>query len=219
MKKVSIITVCYDSVDTIQDTLESVLKQDYPNIEYIIVDGGSTDGTMDIVKCYSGRISTIVSEPDRGIYDAMNKGIELASGDFVGILNSDDVYTDNRVISDIMKQLTMTNSDCIYGDLEIVAKDDLNHRLRFCSSRKFSISKFRWGWMIPHPTFFVKLSCYKRLGLYKLGYRISADFELLVRFLYLNRISSTRLPRCIVRMRQGGLALVGFFPGLTRILR
>lgn len=211
MKKVSIITVSYNSVETIQDTIESVLSQDYPSIEYIIVDGGSSDGTMEIVNQYTGRISKIVSEPDDGIYDAMNKGIELATGDFVGILNSDDVYTDSSVIKDVVDRLIETKADCIYADLFFVARNDVNKRVRYCTSKNFSISKFRWGWMVPHPTFFVKRSCYEKFGLYKMGYRVSADFELLVRFMLREGISCTRLPRCIVKMRDGGISTSGFW--------
>lgn len=209
MNKVSIITVSYNSVDTIQDTIESVLNQKYPNIEYIIVDGNSNDGTMEVVSKYRDKITKVVSEPDNGIYDAMNKGIVLATGDFVGILNSDDVYSDSSVIEDVVGQLVSTGADCTYADLMFVSRGDLNKRVRFCSSKNFSISKFRWGWMVPHPTFFVKRSCYEKFGLYKMGYRVSADFELLVRFMLRERISSARLPRCIVKMRDGGISTSG----------
>ena len=216
MKKVSIITVSYNSVATIRDTIESVLSQRYPNIEYIVVDGGSTDGTMSVVEEYREKIDVILSEPDEGIYDAMNKGIALASGEFIGMLNSDDIYSEHDVIENVVGHLSSSGADCLYADLEIVDRHNLQNTIRLYSSKGFSPSQFRWGWMFPHPTFFVKRKCYEKYGIYKSGYRVAADFELLVRFLSKERITYIRMPKCIVKMRHGGVSSSGFW---SRILQ
>ena len=154
--KVSIITVCFNSTKTIRDTIESVISQDYPNIEYIIIDGGSSDETVAIVKEYTDRIAVIVSESDRGIYDAMNKGVALASGDIVGMLNSDDVYMNEHAVSELMKTMQDARTDSVFADLVIVDPIDLGKILRYYDSSYFTPSKFRFGWMPAHPTFFVK---------------------------------------------------------------
>lgn len=206
MKKVSIITVSYNSVATIRDTIESVLSQRYPNIEYIVVDGGSTDGTMSVVEEYREKIDVILSEPDEGIYDAMNKGITLATGEYVGFLNSDDMFSDSGVITDIVDRFVSHSVDSVYADLVIVARENLGKKIRYCSSKGFSLDKLKWGWMVPHPTFYVKRSCYMNYGLYKMGYRVAADFELIARFLFRYGVSSSRLPRNIVTMRHGGIS-------------
>ncbi|MBB3063178.1 glycosyltransferase [Microbulbifer rhizosphaerae] len=211
MKNISIVTVSFNSADTIRDTIESVLGQNYPHIEYIIVDGGSTDGTIKIVEEYRHRITTIISEPDSGIYDAMNKGITVATGDIVGILNSDDVYTDNQVITDVASEFEASGADSVFSDLLIVDRNNLNKRVRYYSSEKFSVSKLKWGWMVPHPTFFVRKYCYEKFGLYKMGYRVAADFELVARFLWQAGISHSRLPRYIIRMREGGISSKGIW--------
>ena len=156
--KVSIITVCFNSAKTIRDTIESVLSQDYPNIEYIVIDGGSSDQTLEIVKEYSDRIAIIVSEKDRGIYDAMNKGIALASGEIVGMLNSDDVYINENAVSELMRKMKDANSDSVFADLVIVDPENLNKVVRYYDSSYFNPNKFRFGWMPAHPTFFVKKS-------------------------------------------------------------
>ncbi|WP_444933543.1 glycosyltransferase family 2 protein [Microbulbifer sp. JTAC008] len=209
MIKISLITVCLNSADTIRDTILSVLAQDYANIEHIIIDGGSTDGTLEIISEFKDRVAAVVSEKDSGIYDAMNKGICLASGDIVGTINSDDVYSDSRVISNVVNEFLVSGAQSVYADLEIVARNNLSQRVRFYGSSKFRVSKFRWGWMPPHPTFFVRRDCYKKLGLYKTNYRVAADFELLARFLYRDKISFRRLPKCIVKMREGGVSSQG----------
>ncbi|MCO1333539.1 glycosyltransferase [Microbulbifer sp. OS29] len=218
MIKISLITVCLNSAETIRDTIRSVLAQDYADIEHIIIDGGSTDGTLEVILEFKDRVAVIVSEKDGGIYDAMNKGIRLASGDIVGTINSDDVYTDNRVISSVVHEFLISEAQSVYADLEIVDRNDLSERVRFYGSSKFQVSKFRWGWMPPHPTFFVRRDCYKRLGLYKTDYRVAADFELLARFLYGGRISFRRLPKCIVKMREGGVSSSGFWGRLHQNL-
>lgn len=209
--KISIITVCFNSAATIRDTIDSVLAQTYPDIEYIVVDGASRDGTIDILRGYGERISRFISEPDQGIYDAMNKGIGLATGDYVGIINSDDFYADERVIDDVVATVQADDVDAVYADLVIVARDNPQKTVRYYSSQNFQVSKIRLGWMIPHPTFFVKRSCYLQHGLYKLGYRVAADFELLARFLWCKKISHKRIPRAIIRMREGGISSNGLW--------
>jgi glycosyltransferase involved in cell wall biosynthesis len=202
--KISIITVCFNSAKTIEDTIQSVLSQDYPNVEYIIVDGGSKDATLDIVKKYSANISHFISEPDKGIYDAMNKGIALATGDVVGILNSDDVYYDSQVLSHISKAFEVTNADAVYGDLVYVASNNLEKVTRVWKSKPYTEGAFLKGWMPPHPTFYVKKSCYNQLGNYSLKLKSAADYELMLRFIHKYKISLAYIPKTLVKMRVGG---------------
>ena len=207
--KVSIITVAFNSAATIRDTIESVLSQDYPQIEYIVVDGGSTDGTLDIAKEYGSRIDRLVSEPDRGIYDAMNKRIGLATGDVIGFLNSDDMYIDSKAVSQLMAAMNSQKTDCVFADLIYVAPDNTSKVLRYYNSARFKPSLFQYGWMPAHPTFFAKKSAYENSGLFSLDYKIAADFELLVRMLAVNSASYAYLPKPIVRMRAGGVSTSG----------
>jgi glycosyltransferase involved in cell wall biosynthesis len=202
--KISVITVCFNSAKTIEDTIQSVLSQDYPNVEYIIVDGGSKDATLDIVKKYSANISHFISEPDKGIYDAMNKGIALATGDVVGILNSDDVYYDSQVLSHISKAFEVTNADAVYGDLVYVASNNLEKVTRVWKSKPYTEGAFLKGWMPPHPTFYVKKSCYNQLGNYSLKLKSAADYELMLRFIHKYKISLAYIPKTLVKMRVGG---------------
>lgn len=201
---VSIITVCFNSEKTIRDTIESVLSQDYPNIEYLIIDGGSTDNTLSIVREYDVRISRIVSERDHGIYDAMNKGISFASGEIIGMLNSDDIYINDHVVSELIEKMLSEDADSVFADLIIVDPDNLNKVIRYYDSSQFSPKKFRFGWMPAHPTFFVKKSLYKKVGPYSLEYKISADYEMLIRILWVQKASYTYLKKPVVRMRYGG---------------
>jgi glycosyltransferase involved in cell wall biosynthesis len=207
--KVSIITVCFNSAKTIRDTIESVLSQDYPDIEYIVIDGGSSDETISIINEYSDRISAIVSERDRGIYDAMNKGIALATGDIVGMLNSDDVYASGHAVSELMKKMSDAKADSVFADLVIVDPLDLGKALRYYDSSYFTPRKFRFGWMPAHPTFFVKRSLYEKVGFYSLDYKISADYEMLIRLLWVERATYAYLPKPVVRMRHGGASTSG----------
>jgi glycosyltransferase involved in cell wall biosynthesis len=204
LPKVSIITVCFNSKKSIRDTIESVLSQDYPLLEYIIIDGGSTDQTMSIVKEYDDRVPIIVSEKDSGIYDAMNKGIALASGEIIGMLNSDDIYISRHVVSELIDKMQSENADSVFADLVIVDPDNLDKVLRYYDSSFFSPKKFRFGWMPAHPTFFVKKSLYDKVGPYSLDYKISADYEMLIRLLWVHRASYAYLKKPVVRMRYGG---------------
>lgn len=204
--KISIITVCFNAEQTIQDTIQSVLNQRYPDIEYIIIDGGSTDRTVEVIECYRDKLAYLISETDRGIYDAMNKGIAAATGDIVGILNADDFYVDENVFSTVANVFKEEKVDSIFADLVYVRPNNLNKTVRYYSSKQFNPDKFSYGWMPAHPTFFVKRSIYHKYGLFKTDYKIAADFELLVRFLYRHRISYYYLNKVLIKMRTGGIS-------------
>lgn len=206
MLKVSIITVVLNNAPYIEDCIQSVIGQNYQNYEYIIIDGGSTDGTVDIVKKYNRYISKWISEPDQGMYDAMNKGIKLASGDVIGMLNADDWYTDSDVISIVAEEFEVKNVDSIFADLVFVKREHPQKILRYCDSSLFKAERFAYGWMPAHPTFFVKRIFYEKYGLFKTDYHIAADFELLARMLGNRKISYSYLPAIIVKMRTGGLS-------------
>ena len=205
MINISIITVVRNGARTIRDCIESVLSQTHP-VEYIIIDGCSTDGSLDIIKEYTTRIAKVVSEPDKGIYDAMNKGIRLASGEVIGILNSDDMYIDNRVLAKIDSEFQTKSVDALYADLVYVRPDNLDKIVRFYSGANFALGMFALGLMPPHPTFFVKRKCYEEFGGFKSDYKIAADFELLTRFLANKKISYSYFPEVIVKMRTGGIS-------------
>ena len=200
--KVSLITIAYNSAETIEDTIKSIIAQDYSNIEYIIIDGGSTDKTLSIVDKFKDSITTIISEPDKGIYDAMNKGVQNATGDIVGILNSDDIYADNKVVSSIVEAIG--NKDSIYADLVYVDRDNTDKVTRYWKSGKYRKGIFKKGWMPPHPTFFIKKSCYNQYGNYNLQLKSAADYELMLRMLHKYNISVAYLPEVITKMRVGG---------------
>lgn len=202
--KVSIITVCFNSEKTISDTIQSVISQNYPHIEHIIVDGASTDKTLEIINSYSEHL-TFVSEKDRGIYDAMNKGISMAKGDIIGILNADDFYADNNAISDIVNvfQAQPEISGC-YSDLIYVDQNNINKTVRYWKSGSFRKGLFKTGWMPAHPTFFAKKEIYDQFGLFDLDYKIAADFELLFRFIGQHQISTAYLEKVLIKMRTGG---------------
>ena len=201
---VSIITTVLNGKKTIEDTINSILSQSFNNIEYIIVDGGSTDGTIEIVDKYKSKISKFISEKDKGIYDGMNKGIKLATGDIVGILNSDDVYASDDVIETVVKEMEGKNADVCWGDLVYVAKDNSNRSIRHWKSSEFQKGKFKKGWVPPHPTFFVRKFVYEKYGYFNLSFPIAADYELMLRFLEKEGIKSCYIPRILVKMRTGG---------------
>ena len=200
--KISIITVCYNAEDTISDTIQSVLTQDYKDVEYIIVDGKSTDRTLEIIQSIKSRIK-LISEKDRGIYDAMNKGINIASGDVIGILNADDVYKNCQVLTEVMDAFK-ANVSIVYGDIEYVKYNDLSKVVRKWKAGIFRSGKFKWGWMPPHPGFFVKKSCYESFGLFNLNLSTSADYELMLRMLEVHHLSCNYIPKTITSMRVGG---------------
>lgn len=208
--KISILTVSYNSESTIRDTIESVLAQTYPNIEYIVVDGASKDNTMGIVSEYSGSIAKVVSEPDKGIYDAMNKGIALATGDVVGILNSDDFYENTTALATVAAAFTKNPASAlVYGDVVFVEPDNLQKVTRFYSAAHFRAWKLRFGWMPPHPGTFIRSTVYRDVGPYSLLYKISADYEMFVRLLLCKRLQYSHINQVLVRMRSGGVSTSG----------
>jgi len=204
--KVSIITVVWNNKNTIKDAIDSVLNQTYKDIEYIIIDGASTDGTVEIVQSYGGKVSKFVSEPDKGLYNAMNKGVALSTGDVVGILNSDDFYIDEFVIEKVVKEFEEKNVDSVYADLVYVEPKNLNKTVRYYDSSKFNPSKFSYGWMPAHPTFFVKKDTYEKHGVFRTDLKIAADFDILIRFLLTHKISYSYMQEVLVKMRVGGVS-------------
>lgn len=208
--KISLITVAYNSAATIRTTLESVEAQGYPELEYIVVDGGSTDETLEVVGQYPELVTELVSEPDRGIYDAMNKGVLRVSGEVVGILNSDDFYLYPDVLNEVAAIFAADPSlDVVLGDVDFVADEDLVRPVRTYRAGGFRPWMFRLGLMPPHPAVFVRKSAYERVGLYKLGYRIAADFDFLVRLLLLDGARYKITGKHWVRMRTGGASTAG----------
>lgn len=187
--RVSIITVCFNSASTVRDTIESVVAQSHADIEYIVIDGGSTDDTLKILGQYRPHIATLISEPDRGIYDAMNKGIALATGDVIGMINSDDFYACSGSIAKVVKALEDDTLDACFGDLCYVDQQDTSKIVRYWKAGEYRPGAFAHGWCPPHPSFFVRRRVYERLGYFNLNYRIAADAELMMRFLEVGRIS------------------------------
>ncbi len=201
--KISIITVCFNSASTIKDTINSVLSQTHQDIEYIIIDGASIDNTLDIIKSYNSQL-TYISEKDGGIYDAMNKGIAVATGDVIGTLNADDFYANENVLEEISQVFMDYDIEACFGDLVYVGQKNTNKIVRYWKSRDYVSGLFKSGWMPAHPTFFARKSVYKRLGGFDLNYKIAADFELLFRFIAQNKIKLKYLPKVLVKMRLGG---------------
>jgi glycosyltransferase len=220
--KITIITCTYNSEKTIRDCIESVHKQSYPDIEHIIMDGASEDNTIDVVKSIPGRVSRIVSEPDDGLYHAMNKAINLANGEIIGILNSDDFYASPVIIERIINTFESTGCDSLYGNLDFLAADDPLKVIRHWKSSPFTKGSFKKGWHPPHPTFFVRHEVYKKFGLFDTALSISADFELMLRFLEKHAISTHYIDETIVKMRYGGAStssIRGIILGNKNVLR
>lgn len=209
MPLVTVITVVFNGATTIEDTIRSVSDQSYKNVEHIIIDGGSTDATLSILRKYDGIIDYWVSEKDAGIYDAMNKGIELARGDYVGMLNSDDYFANPNALEIIVTCLRANNVDAVFSRLDIVDPANLSRVLRKYRISRFSPFMLRIGVMPPHPTFYCKKSCYENAGLYCTDYRIAADFEMLVRLLLKHHISWKFIDETTIKMRSGGLSNSG----------
>ncbi len=201
--KISIITVCLNSADTLADALRSVASQTHPEKEHIVIDGGSNDGTQDIIAAHP-EISHFVSEPDQGMYDAMNKGIALATGDVVGILNADDFYADDQVLEQVAQVFSDPGIDACYADLVYVSKQNVNRVIRYWKSCPYRPGLFERGWMPAHPTFFVRRSVYAAYGNFDLRFRRQADFELTMRFLAKYRVKSRYVPQIWINMRLGG---------------
>lgn len=204
MKKISIITVTYNSAQTLEQTIQSVTEQTYGHVEYIIVDGKSTDNTVAIIEKYKSKISKFISEEDDGLYHAINKGIALAGGDIIGILHADDFYIDANVLANMAETFTSTKADAVYADLYYVDKNNTNKIIRTWKSGIYKASSFLWGWMPPHPTFFVKKDCYTKYGIFNTTLRSAADYEIMLRLLHKHKIKVAYLPKFIVKMRVGG---------------
>jgi len=202
--KVSLITVSFNSEETIEDTFLSVFSQKDIDLEYIVVDGGSKDNTLAIIEKYKDRIDLFISEKDEGIYDGMNKGLKMATGDVIGILNSDDVLAGDTILSEVLKTFERSNADGVYGDLVYVSRDDLFKVTRKWISGNYKDGDFKKGWMPPHPTFYVKKGVYDKYGVFNLDFSSAADYEIMLRFIHRYKIKIAYLPKVMVKMRQGG---------------
>ncbi|WP_370390824.1 glycosyltransferase family 2 protein [uncultured Winogradskyella sp.] len=206
--KVSIITATYNSAATIQDCMTSVLSQSYTNVEYLIMDGASTDATLarveELKETYPDVCIKIYSEPDKGIYDALNKGISRATGDIIGFVHSDDLLASPKVVQQVVAMLTTQGCDGVYGDLKYVTQQDTDQVVRFWKSRPFHPKLLKTGWMPPHPTVFLKASVYEELGLFDTRYTIAADYDFLLRLFTTPHISMHYIPETITLMRLGG---------------
>lgn len=218
--KISVITVAYNSADTIEDTIISVLNQSYENLEYIVIDGCSSDGTLNLIKKYEqkfvGRMKW-VSGQDNGIYDAMNKGLQMASGDVVGTLNSDDYFTDRDVIKTVAETMTDNCIDGVYGDVHFIRSGQPNRCVRYYSSAHFRPQWLRFGFMPAHPSFYVRKNVYEQAGYYKTDYKIGSDFEMMVRLFICNRLKAKYIKKDFVTMRTGGVSTKDFKSKLTLI--
>jgi glycosyltransferase involved in cell wall biosynthesis len=204
--KISIITVTFNSAATIEQTIQSVLNQSYPNIEYIIIDGLSTDATLEIISRYKTKIRHVISEKDKGLYDALNKGLKLATGEYTGIIHSDDFYIDAEVIANVMKTFLTSNTDGVYGDLYYVDAIDTDKIVRKWKSGIYKRNHFKWGWMPPHPALFLKRDCYVKFGYFSDQLKSAADYELMLRMIHKYQIQLAYLPNYLVKMRVGGMS-------------
>ena len=205
--KISIVTITFNSVKTVESTIRSVIEQDHSDIEYVIVDGGSTDGTLDIIKKYESKIDQFISEKDDGLYFALNKGIDMCTGDVIGILHSDDTYSNNKVLSKVANSFEMDKDlEGLYADLVFVDRDQPTRIVRTWKAGEYNDGKFLKGWMPPHPTFFVKGEIYKKFGGFNTDFELSADYELMLRLIHKNKIKVKYLPETIVEMKMGGVS-------------
>jgi glycosyltransferase involved in cell wall biosynthesis len=205
--KVSIITVVWNNKETIKAAISSVLGQVYHDIEYIVIDGGSGDGTVNVIEKYRDKIAIFLSEPDKGLYDALNKGIKMSTGDIVAILHSDDVFYDEKVVSDMVERIHTTKAEICFSDLVIIKKNQI---LRYYKANYFKKWLFRIGWLPPHPTCFIKRSLFQEFGLYSTKYKGAGDFDFLVRIFYARDIKWAYLNRITVKMQYGGISNSGW---------
>jgi glycosyltransferase len=204
--RVSIITVVFNNAAHLSGAIESVFSQDYPSIEYIIIDGGSTDGTLDVVDKYRDCISVFLSEQDRGIYDALNKGISLSTGDVIGFLHSDDLFAHDSVISEIVQRFESDSVDVLYGDLDYVQVDEVERVVRHWKAGLFSRRKLKFGWMPPHPTVYMRREVYQYFGQFDLSYQIAADYDYLLRTFRDDELHINYFSEVLVKMRTGGIS-------------
>lgn len=208
--KVSIVTAVFNGIDFIEACICSVLTQDYINLEYIVIDGGSTDGTIEVLRRYRSRISIFESGPDLGYYDALNKGIQMASGVLVGVLNADDLFADQDVLSTVVHAFRLNRCDAVYGNLCMVDRWNPGQRIRCWDSRTYSRADLELGWMPPHPTLYLRKSLFVMYGGYDLNFGCSADYEMILRLLYTYRIKAFFLNKLMVIMRVGGMSNASF---------
>ncbi|WP_377117056.1 glycosyltransferase family 2 protein [Mucilaginibacter litoreus] len=202
--KITVVTVCFNAEGTIERCIKSVLSQDYPNLEYVIVDGGSTDGTVPIISKYKNRINIFISEPDNGIYDAMNKGIAFSSGEITGMLNADDFLTGENILTVVHETFKKDEPYIVYGDLDYI--DGAGRVIRKWRSGQYKHGMFNYGWMPPHPTFYCKTELFEKLGNYQLVYGTAADYELMLRFMHLHKLPAAYIPMVMVKMAAGGVS-------------
>jgi glycosyltransferase involved in cell wall biosynthesis len=208
--KISIITVAFNAAHTIAETLVSVAEQTYPNIEHIVIDGASTDGSLEIIQQHAHGIARLISEPDRGIYDAMNKGLRLATGEVIGFLNADDVYADSMVLDRVSAIMATKELDALFGDVEFFNPAQPVQTLRRYRSARFRPERISWGWMPAHPALFLRSQLYKRFGEFNANYRIAGDFELVARMFHDGTLRYQHLPEVLVKMRTGGVSTGGW---------
>lgn len=204
--KISIITAVYNNDKTIACTMDSIQNQTYKNIEHIIIDGASTDSTLKIINSKKTAKTIVLSEKDEGIVYAWNKGIGLSSGEIIGLLNSDDFYASNDVIQKIIKEFEDETIEATYGDLHYVSSKDKNKVIRNWKSGSYSANKLKWGWIPPHPTFFLRKRVYDNFGLYNTSYKISMDYEAIIRYIQIGKIKMSYIPSVLVKMRLGGVS-------------
>jgi glycosyltransferase len=207
MPDISIITAVYNGEKSISSCLESINHQSV-NLEHIVIDGASTDSTLKIIQQYKAENTKIISEPDHGMYDAMNKGLAMVSGDIIGILNADDFYSSNDVLQKVIDVFDDHSVDACYGDLIYVDENDTSKIIRYWKSQEYDPKRFCWGWMPPHPTFFVRRSVYEKYGMFRLDMGTAADYEIMLRFLLKHRINARYIPQVLVHMRAGGASNV-----------
>lgn len=206
MIKISVVTAVYNRQQTVGQAIESVLSQSHPLVESVVIDGSSTDSTLAVLAPYRPRLGVLVSEPDQGIYDALNKGIRHATGEVVGFLHADDIFENNEVLAKVAAAFEDPSIDAVYGDLVYVRQDNISNVIRYWKSGLFDQADLAKGWMPPHPSFYVRRSVYERLGGFDTRYRIAADYDTMLRFLAVGKIRTAYIPEVLVRMRAGGIS-------------
>jgi glycosyltransferase len=206
MLKISVLTVSYNAEKYLDATINSVLSQSYPNVEYIIIDGNSSDNTVSIIKKYEDKITRWVSEKDRGMFDALNKGISMATGDVIGMLHTDDFYPNTEVLKQVAAAFEQSDAEVVYGDLEYVHPTETDKVYRNWKGKSFRRNRFLWGWMPAHTTFYIKKNTISRFGEYNLDFKTAADYEFMLRYLYKNKVKAHYLPILLVKMRTGGMS-------------
>ena len=208
--KITVVTAVFNAVETVEQTLRSVAEQNHDDVEHIIVDGSSTDGTLEVIERYRGVLAKVISEPDHGIYDAMNKGIAAASGEVIGFLNADDTYTGADVLAKVAERMSDEALDALFADAEFFKATNPQRVVRRFSSESFGPSKIAWGWMPAHPTLFLRRRTFERFGVFRTDYRIAGDFELVARMFHGATLKYQYLPEVLVRMRAGGASTSGW---------